>query len=176
MDGITTLAINIDLINALGIIFSVCGSLIAIAWYASGRFSGLETGVKGLNTRLTNIEGQIFNITKTASPVSLTERGHKILIESGLKDYIDTNKEKLLDHCKKDNKIESAYDVQISAFNYFNKVNFENDFEKQLKEYAFKEGINMDMIRRIGGIYFRDVCLDQLKMNPKDIDGKGAVN
>ncbi|MFZ3057945.1 MAG: hypothetical protein WA092_02770 [Minisyncoccales bacterium] len=168
----TELVIKIGVFETIGLIVSLCitlgGSLITIAWKASGKFSKLETSVDGLDTRLTNIESNMANMTKTLSPISLTEKGTRVLEESGLKKYIDENKESLINDCKDNHSIKSKYDIQSAAFKYFDKLVFNEDFDKQIKDYAFNNGLNIDVIRRAAGIYFRDICLNHLKLDEEE--------
>jgi hypothetical protein len=159
----TELIIKIGIFETLGIIVTVCGSIVGAAWYASGKFSRTETSIEGLDTRLTNIESYINDVTKTASPISLTEKGNKALQDSGLKDFIDKNKEAFILECQKNHNMKSDYDIQISAFKYFDNIFFGDEFDKKIKDYAFNNGLNMDVMRRIGGIYYRDICLEELK-------------
>jgi len=154
----TDLIIKIGVEGALGIAFTVCGSLLAVAWWTGNRFGELGASIKGLDTRLTNIEGNMSGLIQHKSPISLTESGREALVKSGLIDFIDKNKNEFLSNCKTKYKITNAYDVQTSAFEYFEKFNFDIDVENRLKKFAFEEGIDMNIVRRLGGIYFRDVC------------------
>ncbi len=172
MDGIT---IQINWIYFLGII----GALIGVAWYSGSRFSKIETdiewlkrvigaidkGVDGLKVDFENKKAKLFG---AHSPVKLTAGGDDLLRESGLKAYIDNNSE-LVNVCKAA-KCDNAYEVQQHAFDLFDSLPFEEKFEKQLKQFVFDRGLSMEILRRVGGIYYRDVCLNVLQMNAVDID------
>lgn len=168
----TNFLINIGIYEFIGIIFVVSGSLITIAWWSGGKFTELGIKIDGLDTRLTNIEGKSSGLIISKSPVGLTENGNKVLVDSGLKEYIDNKKEELLNACSIDHKFGTAYDVQVATFSYFEKIAFDLDFENKLKNYSFENGLDIDVLRRIGGIYFRDICLNKMKMDAKDIDKK----
>ena len=63
----------------------------------------------------------------------------------------------------------NQYDIQESAFECFDKLDF-GEFEPKLKETAFKYGMSIETIRRIGGIYFRDFLLSENGFTPEDLD------
>lgn len=159
------LIIKIDWPYFLGIL----GSLMMIAWYTSGKFSKTETLLGSVDKRLTNLEGKLYGTFQSQSPISLTDVGNKFLKESGLKDYIDFNKEKLFSDCHKLKKISTAYDIQEVAFAFFDTVKFETGFEKKLENFTYQQGIDLKILRRIGGIYLRNLLIKKLGMNEKDI-------
>lgn len=163
------LVIKIDWVYFLGII----GSLIAFAWYSSGRFGVLETDMKWVKEKLNDIkilaENQTIGAFAHNSPVALTEIGKNVLEESGLKKWIDDNKTNLFGVC--DSKKETnPYEVQSHVFNYFDTVDFGTTFGDALKKVAFDKGVSMAILRRIGAIYFRDICLENFQMKIEDID------
>lgn len=161
-----SLVIKIDWIYFLGLM----GSLIGIAWYSSARFTKAETLLEGVDKRLTSIEGRNNGAFQSQSPISLTVKGENLLKESGLKTFIDNEKTSLTEKCSKDNNMTSAYDVQNCAFSFFDSMEFESVFEKKLKDYAYHEGIDMKVLRRVGGIYFRNIILEKLGMKQEDIE------
>ena len=156
--------------------FGIVGLLIIGAWYANGRFSTIETSLKWLKdnldrieTRITNIEGK--NVAyNSLSPLSLTEVGEKIINESGLKSFIDSNKEMLIKHCGDGQVFSTAYDIQNTAFECMDNYKFDDQTEKRMKETAYNNGISIDVVRRVAGIYFRDICLEYYKKDVKDIE------
>ncbi len=162
----TTLIINIGIYKTLGLIVT----LIVGAWYLSCRLTRVETKVDGFDTRLTNLSGRMDNAFDGASPIALLPKGRLIIEDSGLKKYIDDNKEELLVQCKQKSLMTNPYDIQESAFKFFDGIEFGKEFEATLKSSAFKHGVSMDTIRRIGGIYFRDICLNVSSFNLEDLD------
>jgi hypothetical protein len=60
--------------------------------------------------------------------------------------------------------------VQQHIFIMFDNLKFPEPYDRKFKEYAYQNGIGMELLRRIGGIYFRDICLEKFKMNVDDID------
>ena len=104
------------------------------------------------------------------SPVSLTEKGTEILNKSGLKKYIDAHKKDLLVVCDGKEKT-NPYEVQEHVFKIFSSKNiFSSEFYDKLKQFAFNKGTDIEIVKRIGAIYFRDICLSEFKMNGEDID------
>lgn len=163
MEGLT---INIGWEYFLGII----AALIGVAWYSNGRFTKLETIVeliqKALNIGFDNEKVKAFG---QHSPVNLTEVGKKLLNESGIKDYLDSTKDEYLSLCKS-KKETNPYEVQSYIFELFDKMIFPADIDEKIKKYAFDKGISVDILRRIGAIYFRDICLADFGMKKEDVD------
>ena len=166
----TSILINIGIYKLLGFI----GTLIGVAWYISHRLTKVETKVQGFEIQLTSLTA---NLTGTllakafgsGSPVSLKPIGEKFLNESGLKIYIDDNADSLLSQCQSGRLMSNQYDIQESVFLFFDHLDF-GDFEATLKESAFKYGWGMETVRRIGAIYFRDICLIKKGFKPEDLD------
>lgn len=168
MNGLT---INISWEWALGII----GTLILIAWKTGNRFGTIDKSLEWLTDRVKDLKTDIDNVKNPAfqnhSPVVLTDKGNEWLVGSGMKNYIDSNRDFLMESCSA-KKETNAYEVQEHIFNLFDKMEFDKELDNQFKEYAFKQGISMELLRRIGAIYFRDICLNNFKMQLKDVDMK----
>ena len=64
----------------------------------------------------------------------------------------------------------NPYEIEQHIFKVFDTLDFESGFEDKLKEFAFQKGTTMNIIRRVGAIYFRNICLDEYKMKREDID------
>jgi len=152
------LVINISWEFFLGIL----GSIIALAYYANGRFTRLETNfdwlseaLRDLTIRAENISSKLFD---TGSPVSLTRAGRKFLEESGLELYIDLRRRDLVDELRRTVRFD-VYDIQKAAFRLFDRILFEERFTRRLKKFAFDNGVSTDLLRRVGAIYLRDIAL-----------------
>lgn len=158
------LVIKIDWIWFLGII----GTLITIAFIAGGKFSKLETSISWIKETVTKLEGRMDNAFGSASPVKLMEKGLDVLNSSGLKEYIDKNQDALISNCGL-TKLHNQYDIQEKAFNCLDRFDF-GDFENKLKKVSFERGMSIEIIRRIGGIYFRDILLAKNGFAPEDLD------
>lgn len=177
MQNMQTISINIEWSYFLGIM----GSLIFIAWYTSARFTVLETSMQWVKDILNDIKTASDNTgpNKSAfgslSPINLTPIGEDWLIKSGLKEYLGTHKDKLMKTCE-DKRGTNPYEVQKYIFRIFDTLEFEPDFEDKLKKFAFEKGTTMNIMRRVGAIHFRNVCLDQFGMNKEDIDRHDPEN
>ncbi len=161
----TNLVINIGIYKTLGLI----ATLIAGAWYLSHRLTKVETKVGGVASRMSSLEGRMDKAFSGGSPIQLLPKGQKILTESGLKEWIDNN-ENLFENCSSKYPMSNPYDVQNAVFKFFDEMVFGKELEDKVKKSAFENGVNIETVRRIGGIYFRDVCLKKLNMNFKELD------
>jgi hypothetical protein len=145
----------------------IMGTLLGIAWYSGYRFSALETSVQWL-------KDTIRDLKVAHSPVNLNATGEFWLTDSGMKEYLDTNKDEMLKVCE-EKRNTNPYEVQNHIFKYFDTMDFKDNFEDKLKKFAFDKGITMSIIRRIGAIYFRNLCLNYFGMNTADIDKHDPV-
>ncbi|MFH1218640.1 MAG: hypothetical protein V1679_02265 [Candidatus Peregrinibacteria bacterium] len=151
----------------------IIGALIAIAWYAGSRFAKIDEAIKWIKTAINDLKTTSDNEKTPAfdsqSPVNLNSRGEEWLRESGLKEYIDSHKDNFMRTCE-DKKDHNPYDIQQYIFSYFDNVELEPKIDKKLKEFAFQKGTTMNIIRRVAGIYFRNLCLQEFGMAVDDID------
>lgn len=174
------LIIEINWIYFLGII----SSLILIAWYTGSRFAKVETNVDWLTKSIGEIKNGIKDISNNqsiakdnkriplignASPLRLLTDGERVLRDSGMKQYIDTHEIELHKQCGHNCDI-SAYEIQEKVFDLFDNLEFDKESDKSFKDYAYTEGMNIETIRRIGAIYFRDKCLNKCELHPTDVD------
>jgi len=163
------LNINISWEWALGIV----GTLIFIAWQGSKRFTALETSMEWVKETLHDLKTGADNTANPAytvhSPVNLNSTGKQWIVESGLKDYIDSNKSYFIGQCE-EKKETNPYEVQKHAFKLFDEIKFDPALEDKLKKFAYEKGTTMSVIHRIGGIYLRNLCLESFNMNTEDID------
>ena len=127
-----TLVINISWEYFLGIM----GGLIAIAYYANGRFTALETNVAWLKEMVTELqldwENQKAELFKNSSAVSLTTKGYHALARSGLRSYIDANKKRLLSQFG-DTTRSDPYELQRRAFHLLADLSFDDPVATHLK-------------------------------------------
>lgn len=151
----------------------IMAGLVAVAWYSNGRFTALETSMTWVKEKLGELKLANDNAQNPAfgakSPVNLNATGEKWIEESGLKEYIDKNREYFLGICK-DKKETNPYEVQDYIFKLFDELKFDPAFEDKLKKFAFEKGTTMGILRRIGGIYLRNLCLESFGMSKDDID------
>jgi len=108
------------------------------------------------------------NAFASASPVRLLPKGLDVLNSSGLKEYIDKNQNNIIEKCNIV-KTHNQYDIQEKAFECLDKLDF-GSFEETIKKAAYDYGMSVETIRRIGGIYFRDILLAKNGFAPEDLD------
>lgn len=94
------------------------------------------------------------------SPVALTSAGKMWLVKSGLKDYINSRKDALLAAAETQN-MANPYEVQQWAFRSLDETIFDPDFKNTLEKFAYESGTTMSVLRRIAGIYLRDLYLEK---------------
>ncbi len=172
MDG-NNLVIEINWVYFLGII----GALIAIAYYSGGRFKTIETNIDWLKDAVKDLandskvgrDNKRLNVIGNASPLRLLDKGVFVLKESGMQTWVDGNTDFLEKQCG-DFCNTSAYEIQEQIFDLFDNLKLDADVDKKFKDYAYKEGMNVETIYRIGAIYFRDICLKKCHLDPADID------
>lgn len=102
------------------------------------------------------------------SPVALTDRGNKVLLESGGKDFIDESFAELNGMVDAMNP-RTSYDVQEDSKKVIEALTSDVRINP-LKEYLFKEGMELEDIVFVLGIYLRDKILESKKWNMDDID------
>lgn len=107
-------------------------------------------------------------VVQSHSPLSLTERGKRLLEESGGKTYIDSKKDELIGAITQ-KQPKSAYDVQELANQVVrDRTNLE-DFVP-LKNYLFAQGEPLDNLVAVMGIELRDIALPKLGFDMSDLD------
>lgn len=133
--------------------------------------SGEVVQIKSINTDISksiqDIDKRVSILEKTTvnkeeyfkkmSPISLTEKGKLVLFESKGHDYIEKNKQALLKEIKSKNP-KTAYDVQTYSEEVI-KTKSNLEAFNQIKNYAFIEGIELDIVIKIMGIHLRDFAL-----------------
>jgi len=145
-----------------------------IGHIASSIKDKIEPDLKDVRERFATLEGSLGKTFASASPVKLLPKGEQIIVESGLKNYIDENQKTLLEKFKFACVTKNQYDIQDQAFKFFDELDF-GIFEDKLKKAAFDHGMNIATIRRIGGIYFRDIALLEAGFKPEDLDSPKQV-
>ncbi len=126
----------------------------------------IRESLQDIRERFARLEGSLSGAFQAQSPISLKAAGIKALEESGLKKWVDDHKEELFAQCS---PFDNPYDIQERAFQLFDQLHF-GDFEENLKRAAFEHGWGIDIMKRIGGIYFRDLCLQAKNFKLEDLD------
>ena len=104
------------------------------------------------------------------SPRQLNDTGKNILNGSGIKEIIDSKKEKLLDEVKKLKPV-TAYDAEQAIISVVNNLPKHcPEVIPQLKNGAFKAGQGIDALLYIGSIYLRNSIFADLGFSLTDLD------
>jgi hypothetical protein len=140
----------------------IFGTLTALAYYANGRLTRLETNfdwiadaIRDLTVKAENISAKAFEV---GSPVSLTATGEQLLRDSGLKSYIDRRRDELTPQLGARAPLD-LYTIQENAFRLFDRISLEEPFARHLNKFAFRNGTSTDLLRRVGAIYLRDIAV-----------------
>lgn len=161
----TELIIKIDMIYFLGII----GTILTLAWIFSNKLSAIETSIIWIKRELgrlwnsiSSMESRLAGVEGSKSPLNPTQLGWKWLNESGLAKIIDEEKKTwLLQNLR--NSLPpnyTDYDVQEVARRVM--VSLKDDsLMKEVKQYAFEHGIDIEMLLRLGGLLLRDNFLER---------------
>lgn len=107
---------------------------------------------------------------KGESPLAPTEYGLTLINESGLNKILKENMTKFLDELYqllKQNKIISPYDIQEKARQLL--INKKDDkIMIDVKNYAFKNALNVEIILKTGGLILRDEYFKKYNILLKD--------
>lgn len=131
----------------------------------------LTTNVAVLDERIQNIQKSIDNLTNSAqahSPVQLTEKGWKMVRDSGAYDVFQDNKDRYLSELEAQ-RPRSQYDVQDKAYRIMSSKFNAKEFES-IQGWAFNNGKTVDEIVRILAYPLRDYYFQKHPeiVNPKE--------
>ncbi len=123
------------------------------------RLNKVDTSIKDIDKRLTRVEDRIDmqwkdKVAPSGSPRQLNELGNKILNESGIKEIVENNKDKLLTAVKAI-KPTNAYDAEEAALKVVSELpKLCPDVIPKLKDGAFKVGQGIDAVLLVGGFTY----------------------
>ena len=156
----TELIIKIDMVYFLGIL----GTILTLAWIFSKKLSVIETSITLIKRELgrlwngiSSMESRLAGAEGSKSPLNPTHLGWKWLNESDLTKIIDEEKKTwLLQNLRNSLPPDyTDYDVQEVARRVM--VSLKDDsLMKDVKQYAFEHGIDIEMLLRLGGLLLRD--------------------
>ena len=113
-------------------------------------------------------------LTKRKSPISLSERGRRVLEDSGGRKFVDDNL-KELKKAVEGKSPQTSYDVQEMARKVIRSMTDDTRLNG-MKEYLFKEGIDIDDLITVLSIYLRDKVLEAKNWKAEDIDAHDPTN
>jgi len=161
------------------------GSGLLIFW---GKFASAQTEIKNLKEKVSDIEKRLNEaceklagevgrrsqrdrtdeLVKNESPMALTDKGKALLLDSGGENYVQSNKDKLIEAIKT-KEPKSAYDVQEFAKQVISEMATNNDFIP-IKNYLYEQGLDLERATTVLGIYLRDMALPVLGFTREDVD------
>jgi len=171
MNDTVSIVVSSGLISALVTILTLLFALGSYKEKVTSNTSTIEkhdNKISELSDRVSRLEGGVDrdrahhgnSYVKAKSPLSLTDKGKVVLLDSTGKDYIDSNKQILIQAIK-DNNPKTAYDVQELARTVIEQRTNEDSFIP-IKDYVYKKGDNLKYIIDVLAIYLRDIALPEL--------------
>ena len=138
------------------------------------RANNAKDGIKSLESKcdecirkVSRLEGLMERDTrylKKESPLSLTDQGTLLLINSGMQKYIEDNKDELL---KSFDGVDVPLDIQDRAKEIMReKIQSNTD----VKNYIFKEGLSVEDVASVAGVALRDIVLKSKNIDIKNLD------
>jgi hypothetical protein len=135
----------------------------------------IKPDLKDLRERFGIVEDRVSTLWKdkiapASSPRQLNTRGEHILSESGIKDIVDENKEKLLGLVKKQG-VKNPYDAENAIIAIMTELPKHcPEIVDKLKEGAFQTGTDIGSILFVGSVYLRNLIFKDLGFDLKDLD------
>jgi len=127
---------------------------------------------KDLNTCSTKLEERTSRgadaYTKRKSPISLNEKGEELLKRSGIDKFVLENQSDLVGKIKEKTP-KTAYDVQVFSKNIVEAIYTDDKFNP-FKDFAFKEGLDIEVIFTVMSLYLRDIALPLLGFSYDQLD------
>ena len=127
----------------------------------------LSSDIKDLNMRFSKLEGGVerdrviyVGFLQIRSPLSITEKGMKLLEESGGKEYIDNNVASLIEDIRRKTP-KSLYDVQAFSKEVVENHSGDDEFIK-IKNYIFRHGLAFDSVIMTLAVYLRDNAFEEI--------------
>lgn len=110
-------------------------------------------------------------LVESHSPLSLSDKGKKLLEDSKINNIVDSDKDNLCKAIKEKNP-QTAYDVQEFAKEVMLPIMKDQKIAKELKIKAYNLGVGVEDILFVGSIYLRDIALEECGFSPDDLDKK----
>jgi hypothetical protein len=107
--------------------------------------------------------------TTSASPITLNERGAKLLKDSGIEVLTDKYYKQIFDQIKEKN-LQNAYQAQEMLIEVVRDFKNITDCKNKLEEAAFKTGVDIDSILLVAAVNIRDKIVKELNFDINDID------
>lgn len=124
--------------------------------------------IDSLSDRISRMEGGVERdranspYVQRKSPLSLTESGKALLLDSKGNLYVDVNKQELIDAIRSASP-KTTYDVQELSRKILESRSNDDSFN-EIKNFAFEEGLELRDIIDVMGVYLRDMALPEVKL------------
>jgi hypothetical protein len=151
------------------IVVLVFGLCLFYRYFLKDRIKEIETKIEDILQRVSRLEGIGGGMTSHSSPLSPTELGAQHIKQSNLEKILNDNKESFIKNVKdllpKDY---TDYDVQQIAEKFL--VSLKDDpMMKPVKEYAFKNGLGIEVLLGTAALWLRDDFLKVSRQISKEI-------
>ncbi len=159
----------------LAIIVALLGGIAYFVKRILSKTEQLEAGFKPVVPAIVEIQGKfsqaghslLFPLTVTpGSPLKLTDYGKQLMQESGFNNIIKTADDRkiLVDFVRAMNP-QTQYDVQECSVKGIQELlNKNNPILKPLKEYAYDNGLPVELLVKPAGILLRDKVLKVMEL------------
>lgn len=167
-------------IGTLAAVISIMAFLVGVGIWIGRRQSfekttgkaidRIDTSVEKINDSIGSIKVNVAvlasgkSVDTTASPLRLTEFGKSIYDAVGGKNWARAEANLYTDQFGG----KQPYDVQKFAFGHVYEFQPSEEMSAKMKDYAYENGIAIDLVLRVLAIDLRDAMLDNLGMDPPE--------
>lgn len=136
-------------------------------------FEKIDSRLLGIIERIAKLESGLerdrehSRLVQSKSPLTLTDQGKVVLLDSHGKDFVDENLDKLIKEIRQYHP-KSAYDVQEISRKVIEENSSTDEFIP-IKDYTFAKGKNLKDVIEVIGIYLRDIALKELGFDITDL-------
>lgn len=148
----------------IGILISLMTLITGFTlWLVQDRFRILEKLIDEVKEMFKGLESRVRKVEGSGSPLDPTEKGWKYLRESGLNKIIDEERREDLLKALKDSLSDdyTNYDVQEKSRIVVLNLRDDPEIARKMEEYSFENGIDVDLLLRLGGLLLRDNFLNR---------------
>jgi len=132
-----------------------------------------KSEIRGIGKDVSEVRGQLSannpaTYLRRKSPVTINERGLELLKHSGGEKFIEDNKEEMIEKLKTIGR-KTAYDIQENS-KIVVKSYQDDDRFTPIKEFVFKQGIDLEIVLLMMSLHLRDIALEKFNFTDIDID------
>ncbi len=124
-------------------------------------FEKVQGDIRSILERISKMEGGFAKVIGPGSPLSPTELGARYIRESGLEKVLTSKKDSLIKSIRELLPPNPAdYDVQETAKRVLTSLR-DDSMMRGIKEYAFQNALDVDVILNTGALWLRDDYLER---------------